>query len=400
LDPTNAAARRGLAVLKGKIDLAKLIPEGSEPVTAAASEEIRVETKVFHCPRCGGKMVFSAAKGQLTCVYCGYIEEGHDNTVQPEDALSSLTGKAEQPLDFVMPTISGHRWAYSRQVVSCPQCGALSMLSPGDKALECPYCGSNQVVQTSPEQELIEPQLIGLMEINPDQVKSLAHRWLRKGLFSPDSLISSSVAMSLRPGYYSFWTFDGAVEIHWSCELAEGSGDYKQWFPTSGSTIRFFDDVLVPGSKLMQPREVMSLEPFDLKSLDTFKPECLAGWPAVLYDRSLSDAALIGRETVMKKIRPQLPGLIEVGREKRNINIGSSGWSGMTFKHILLPVWTGEYRFQGKTYRFLINGQTGKVTGEKSTDSVKVLLFILIGAALLLIFFMIYLLLGHPGLLF
>jgi hypothetical protein len=44
----------------------------------------------------------------------------------------------------------------------------------------------------------------------------------------------------------------------------------------------------------------------------------------------------------------------------------------MTFKLALLPLWIGSYHYRGKNYRLLVNGQTGKVGGEKPTDSIKV----------------------------
>jgi hypothetical protein len=36
-----------------------------------------------------------------------------------------------------------------------------------------------------------------------------------------------------------------------------------------------------------------------------------------------------------------------------------------TFKHILLPVWMAAYKYNGKSYRFLVNAQSGKVQGER-----------------------------------
>lgn len=100
-------------------------------------------------------------------------------------------------------------------------------------------------------------------------------------------------------------------------------------------------------------------------------------WPAgplLIYNRSLSDASLLGRELVTRKIRNQLYHLIEPGKEKRNLRTGTGNWSGMTFKHILLPLWVGTYHYGGKGYRLLINGQTGKVIGEKPKDRVKIIL--------------------------
>ena len=35
--------------------------------------------------------------------------------------------------------------------------------------------------------------------------------------------------------------------------------------------------------------------------------------------------------------------------------------SDVTFKHILLPVWMAAYKFFGESYRFVVNGQTGRV---------------------------------------
>ncbi|NIZ14474.1 hypothetical protein HCZ87_13905, partial [Phaeobacter sp. HF9A] len=37
----------------------------------------------------------------------------------------------------------------------------------------------------------------------------------------------------------------------------------------------------------------------------------------------------------------------------------------VTFKHILLPVWMAAYKYRGKSYRFVINGQSGRVQGER-----------------------------------
>ncbi|MCZ7552158.1 MAG: hypothetical protein M5U05_06155 [Anaerolineales bacterium] len=96
-------------------------------------------------------------------------------------------------------------------------------------------------------------------------------------------------------------------------------------------------------------------------------------------------------------MRPQMYSLIEPGRDKRNVNIGGGEWSGMTFKHLLLPLWIGEYRFQGKNFQVLVNGQTGKVTGEKPSDSVKIVFMALLVLVILAVIVMLYLIFGAPN---
>lgn len=366
IDPTNAAARRGLALLTGKIDLTRLMAEGQGVDRAQVSGEVQAGGQSFTCPRCGGRMAFEVAAERLMCDYCGYIENA------PEQAPKKLPG--EQVLDFVMPTTRGHRWAGAQQRFTCERCGAVMILPPGQKTAECSYCGSNHLVASEDQAELVDPQAIALMEVDQKQADKLARRWLGGGFFAPDNLLRAGSSLQLRPAYYSCWLFDGTAELRWTCEVSDGNGNSKRWIASSGAETRFFDNVLVSGVKAITERELDSAGPFNLEDLKDFSPECLAGWPAILYDRSLSDASLVAREEVVRKLRPQMYDLVEMGREKRNLNIGSGNWSGITFKHILLPLWVGAYTFQGKPYRLLVNGQSGKVSGEKPRDNLKLLM--------------------------
>lgn len=370
LDPENASARRFLALLKGKIDSDKLVPEGLEIEKTPVAEPLEAQAQPFLCPSCGGRMVFSTLSSRLTCEFCGYAEG------EQAVAASEVGGQTmeEQVLDFVIPTTTGHQWARVQQKMSCEQCGALILLPPGDKSTQCAYCGSNQIVLSGGQADLIEPHRIALMSVDEQQARKNVHRWLGTGLFSPDHLHRATHSLQLRPGYYSFWNFDGAVEISWSCEVAEESGGMKEWTPVSGTETRFFNDVLMPGVKAIELRQLKELAPFDLSKASGFKPDYLVGWPAILYDRPLSDISLLAREEALRRLRPEMYGSILVGREKRNLLFGGSNWSGITFQHILLPLWVGCYLFQGREYRLLMNGQTGKISGEKPKDSVKLVL--------------------------
>jgi hypothetical protein len=198
-----------------------------------------------------------------------------------------------------------------------------------------------------------------------------AREWLGKGIFVPDNLLHASRELRLRPAYYSCWVFDGTLEVSWSCEVAEGSGNNRHWVPRNGVYTQFFGEVLVSGVKSLSARDLASVEPYNLVEVEQFKPEYLAGWPTILYDRSLSDASLVARQKVMKQIRSQIQDRIEIGSDKRRVRTSGGKWSGMTFKHILLPLWVGRYRFRNKEFHVLVNGQTGEVGGEKPRDAVK-----------------------------
>ena len=53
--------------------------------------------------------------------------------------------------------------------------------------------------------------------------------------------------------------------------------------------------------------------------------------------------------------------------------------SDVTFKHILLPVWMAAYKYRGQTYRFVVNGQSGAVRGERPYSKIKIAVAIAIG---------------------
>lgn len=372
VDPSNATARRGLAALGGKFDQSRLLKEGpnGEYLVRAPQERETVVERSFACPQCGGHMVFSVSTAMLTCEYCGY--EMSQFAAPPGSPGEAAPPPPEELLDFVLPTNLGHHWAQDQHRVSCSSCGAVSLLAPGEKATKCAYCGSNQMIDLSEAGELIDPHVIALMKVDEGEAIKNVRAWLGRGFFTPDNLLSAIKGLRLRPAYYSAWIFDGTLEIRWTCEVQEGSGRYQRWETRTGSDSRFFSDVLVSGVRSLTTKELTSIEPFDLADVETFKPEYLAGWTTVIYDRPVSDASLVGREKVLRQLRPQMYSMIEIGQEKRNIQIGAGSWSGMSFKHILLPIWIGTYHFKGQEFHLLVNGQTGKVGGEKPRDNFKI----------------------------
>jgi hypothetical protein len=55
----------------------------------------------------------------------------------------------------------------------------------------------------------------------------------------------------------------------------------------------------------------------------------------------------------------------------------------------LLPVWMSAYIFKGKTYRFMVNGQTGEVQGESPKSGWKIF-FLVAGILVLFVFLVVF----------
>lgn len=379
-DPSNSAARQGLVLLSGKLDKSRLLKEGEGIKTQDLQEpEIATSGQVFSCPNCGGNMTINCEQ-QLVCEYCGHTETVEQNHVADE---------AEQVLDFVLPTTRGHRWSEAQQHLTCSRCGSTSLFPDGVTATECPYCGSHQLVISKEISELVDPHVIAPVKISDKQAAIRIKEWIGMGWFAPDDLRKLAQSFTLRPAYYPFWTFDGTLHLSWSCEVNEGSGDSSEWVRREGVELEIFDDVLVPGIKSFLKEDLSQLEPFGLKELVEFEPSFLAGWTALAYDHPLADASLIARQKIVRKVRSQLFNRVLPFQQKRNLKSGKSEWSGMTFKHVLLPLWVGSYLYQGKRYNILINGVNGKISGEKPLDIVKVGLAITSGVVFLILLIML-----------
>jgi DNA-directed RNA polymerase subunit RPC12/RpoP len=364
-EPSNTAARRGLAILTGQLDSQEILPEGQGVAPRAPHEPDEAAVSTFLCSQCGGRMNFDIDEQWIVCEFCGQREED-TRTGEP------VVEAAERPVDFVLPTRQGHAWAEAQHRLTCETCGAVTVKPVGEMTNRCAYCGSLQLIESAEADELIDPQVIGLIAVDEGDAVDRIIAWLKQGRYTPDDLVKQASKMELRPAYFPFWTFDGTLEAPWNCEVNEGSRERSRWVPKSGTEIIMFDDVLVPGLRSVSWTDLRQLHPFKLKELVAFKPEYLAGWPALAYDRAMADASLLARELVVKRLQRTITSRVEPNREKRELRVGGGKWSGLTFKLAFLPVWIGAYRYEGRSFRVLVNGQTGKVGGEKPKDQVKV----------------------------
>ena len=74
----------------------------------------------------------------------------------------------------------------------------------------------------------------------------------------------------------------------------------------------------------------------------------------------------------------------DIGGDDQRIGQVQTAIGDVTFKHILLPVWLAAYKYRGKTYRFVVNGRTGRVQGERPYSAWKIGFAVLAGLILAL----------------
>ncbi|MEO0380737.1 MAG: primosomal protein N' (replication factor Y) - superfamily II helicase, partial [Pseudomonadota bacterium] len=150
-----------------------------------------------------------------------------------------------------------------------------------------------------------------------------------------------------------------------------------RWRRTRGKVARFFDDVLVLASTSLPKRFTDALQPWDLSALQPYAPEFLAGFRAEGYSVELEQGFVEARQHMDQIIARDVR--FDIGGDRQRIHAVDTKLGAVTFKHVLLPVWLAAYKYRGETYRFVVNGRTGRVQGERPYSTGKILLAVLAG---------------------
>jgi hypothetical protein len=90
---------------------------------------------------------------------------------------------------------------------------------------------------------------------------------------------------------------------------------------------------------------------------------------------TLREGFPVARQSIDEAVRALIRR--DIGGDQQRIHSVSTRYSDVKFKHVLLPVWISAYRYRDKAYRFLINGQTGEVSGESPKSWWKIAFLVL-----------------------
>ena len=334
----------------------------------------------FPCSNCGAKMTWDPKHDSLSCEYCGTkaeVPRGEGTIVERalEDAGDAATGLGIE-----------------LRAAKCTNCGAKVCFSTHSVSEVCSYCGSSNVLAQEANRNALRPESLVPLDLGKQQVQERFKKWLRSLWFRPNDL-KNAKGINVIGIYVPFWTFDCRVHSDWSADaghyytvtvprmvMVRGKMRMRmvqetriRWVPAWGKRDDAYDDELVCASGL-SPELMAKLGGFETRELVPYKPEYLAGWRAEEYQLDLDGGWDRAQAAVVASQKSRCGGDVP-GDTHRNLRVRNT-ISGVRWKHVLLPVWSLQYRYKGETYTVLVNGQNGCVAGKAPISWVKVAVFV------------------------
>lgn len=315
------------------------------------------------CPSCAAELVFNPEAGKLKCEYCGWEDYIHQN----EEELQENFYQQYLTNDLTQLAIL----STTAMEVTCHSCGANITFEPPQIAGQCPFCASSIVAQPKQADPTIAPQGIIPFTFGRKIAKEHLQAWISSLWFAPNDFKKLAQPETIQGIYLPFWTYDAHTKSNYKGKKVMKEGADKN---VSGCVERFFDDVLIPATKLVDYKRLQELEPWHLKeSLQPYDISYLAGFDAQRSQVELDE----GFEKAKAAMKSQISSDIrrEIGGDEQVIDELSTSYDSITFKHILLPVWLISYCYREKQYQILINAKTGEVIGESPHSAAKAILF-------------------------
>ena len=344
--------------------------------------------EVFKCPTCGANLKYDIEKQGMTCEFCGTVIN-----------VAGEVSHEEKDLDFSVIDDKS-RWTNEVRLSHCQNCGAEIEVDTNLLSSNCPFCNTPLVVNEDVIKGL-KPDRVIPFKVSEKNADEYYRKWLKKKFFAAISVKKKIPNPSYFSTYIPSWTYDSNVNCTYKGRLGEhyqvkvGSGKnahYEtrtRWFLVSGSYSMFADDVLVCSGKSLNQEELQKMEPFNTNDSVVFDNHFLAGHSTEHYSLSVKDGWTTAKSRIMARLRSNILAKYDYD-EIDYLNIFPV-YDDVKYKYVTLPIWLCHYTFKKNKYKFLVNGESGKITGNYPKSPVVIslvaLLIIAVVAVILYLYF-------------
>ncbi len=300
------------------------------------------------------------AEGLRKCTVCGGL-------IDEEDLFCANCGTEAPGGDQSAAALPTQISTYN---FLCDGCGASMSYDASAQNLRCPFCGSERLSKQD-DIKAIAPRRIVRFAVDHQQASAILRQWLGRGFWRPGDLASAAEIAKVSPVYVPYWVFQARTHTNWTADSSDlPFGSRGDWRPVFGEHHGVYEGLLIGASGVLTPHETTSLCPYNLAD----------AVPAAEVD---TEDMVVEQFRVQRKYARPLArqGLEHLDRDacqryvparSRNLRVNLL-LEGLSSEPVLLPVWIMAYRYRDRLFRFLINGQTGRATGQAPVSRAKIL---------------------------
>ncbi|MCR4651156.1 MAG: hypothetical protein K5662_05320 [Lachnospiraceae bacterium] len=247
---------------------------------------------------------------------------------------------------------------------SCSSCGGQFMTIGTTVSTRCPYCNQPVVLKDRIAQEELPSRIIPF-KLTKDQAYKKLKKSFKHSAYIPQEIKHFTID-HMQGVYLPFfhyladWDMDNAYLGTKPSKVIPGKDvAYREHWR---KRIKFNKLFIYAASKL-DWSNVHQLPPFDLDEIRPFHPAYLAGYVADVKTTGIDQMAYEARLTALWTFMRFMDLLPEIEMKDPVLESSVNVVKDERLSYILVPAWIISFKYQGKMYPMMVNGQTGKVVG-------------------------------------
>ena len=313
-------------------------------------EKLNTVSDSEKCPSCGSSLFFAADKGVLVCSFCG-------STFDPEKI--ALTKLIELPDNA--PEDDASDADEDKYQIVCNFCGAAVITDEHTISTFCAFCGSPSLVKARLTDKF-RPEALIPFTVTAEEAADKVIAYAKTKKYTPSDFLKKENISKITGLYVPFWLID--AKCHSSARFT--AYKYRKALRERHNVeneLQFgVKDVPFDASPAIPDSLMEAIEPFDTSKLIPFSTLYLQGYYAQKFEltsEELSERILVR----IGRYGEQLAKESLTGFSAHDLRGASAGVDELRQRYVLCPVWFLNYQYEGGTYSFAVNGQTGKTDG-------------------------------------
>lgn len=327
----------------------------------------------YKCPACGGAIGFDSNIQKMKCPYC--------DTEYEMEALKELDEdlKNENPDDINWNFETNGKWQDGEtdgmNVYICKSCGGEIIGDENMAATSCPFCNNNVVIKGQ-FSGLLRPAYVIPFKLDKKAAIEGLKKHIKGKRLLPKVFKDQNHIEEIKGIYVPYWLFNAEVDANIRYKgvrvVSWSDSNYRytksSYYMISRKGNLAFERIPVDGSTKMPDDLMESIEPFNFEEAVDFQTAYMAGYLADKYDVDAEESIKRANERAKKSVEQSflstVNGYNTVIPEHSSMQVENG-----TVKYALYPVWLLNTVWNGNTYTFAMNGQTGKFVGNLPVDN-------------------------------